>query len=510
MKCNNEEVRFIESMATLARVESQHTKLQDTLAQWLQHCEQYMLNLNAESLGLTQRHSLVHSLQQLPQLAKQNLVAWQQAKHKLAPVLELADFFADKVMLLVFGKFNAGKSSFCNWVAERFKFYEQTVQHFVVEQGQVRFHNQSFQEGSTETTAHIQGVVLADRLVLLDTPGLHSMTTENAELTQLFIESADGVLWLSSSTSPGQTQELAELAQELRRGKALLPIITRSDYLDEVVVGMEIKKQLCNKSEQNRAEQETDVWLRAQDKLQQMQLDARLVQSPLSISVYCAREHGKTSQALEQAGFFRLYAALLNLLEPVLAYKVHKGLAVEQHYTEEQVMPVLVAVQQRLRTLRQQLEQEQQQAVTQMQGMKDQLWRQCMATVPAVLDRYTDQERGAVLLAQALYQMLNDQVRSHAEAELDMYQLDVESLLQQAQVLSQVTHLPLTAEHYEKNYLFLEKCLLEQLELHALNVAEQVQQAIQPSIEALRQQEELLELLLGQYAQIAQQSELAA
>src|SRR5690554_5597732 len=105
------------------------------------------------------------------------------------------------------------------------------------------------------------------------------MTTENAELTQLFIESADGVLWLSSSTSPGQTQELAELAQELRRGKALLPIITRSDYLDEVVVGMEIKKQLCNKSEQNRAEQETDVWLRAQDKLQQMQLDARLVQS---------------------------------------------------------------------------------------------------------------------------------------------------------------------------------------------------------------------------------------
>lgn len=184
MKFNNEEVRFIESMATLARVESQHSKLQDTLTQWLQHCEQYMLNLKAESLGLTQRHSLVHSLQQLPQLAKQNLVAWQQAKHKLASVLELADFFADKVMLLVFGKFNAGKSSFCNWVAERFKFYEQAVQHFVVEQGQVRFHNQSFQEGSTETTAHIQGVVLADRLVLLDTPGLHSMTTENAELTQ--------------------------------------------------------------------------------------------------------------------------------------------------------------------------------------------------------------------------------------------------------------------------------------------------------------------------------------
>lgn len=172
-------------------------------------------------------------------------------------------------------------------------------------------------------------------------------------------------------------------------------------------------------------------------------------------------------------------------------------------------MPALVAVQQRLRTLRQQLEQEQQQAATQMQGMKDQLWRQCMATVPAVLDRYTDQERGAVLLAQALHQMLNDQVRSHAEAELDMYQLDVESLLQQAQVLGQVTHLSLTAEHYEKNYLFLEKCLLEQLELHALNVAEQIQQAIQPSVEALQQQEELLEQLLGQYAQIVQQPALS-
>lgn len=79
-------------------------------------------------------------------------------------------------------------------------------------------------------------------------PRLHSITSENAQLTQQFLESADGILWLSSSTSPGQVQELDELAQEIRRNKPLLPIITRSDFLDEVFVDNDIKKAFAIKA----------------------------------------------------------------------------------------------------------------------------------------------------------------------------------------------------------------------------------------------------------------------
>ena len=90
------------------------------------------------------------------------------------------------------------------------------------------------QEGAVETTARLQGVCLGANLVLLDTPGLHSVTPENAALTQRFTDSADAVLWLTNSTSPGQVQELDELVRELRRLPAMtgVPIIlvtTESD-----------------------------------------------------------------------------------------------------------------------------------------------------------------------------------------------------------------------------------------------------------------------------------------
>ena len=51
------------------------------------------------------------------------------------------------------------------------------------------------------------------------------------------------MLWLTSSTSPGQVQELDELARELHRGKPLLPVVTRSDVIEEDEVDGEIVKQ---------------------------------------------------------------------------------------------------------------------------------------------------------------------------------------------------------------------------------------------------------------------------
>ncbi|CAM5196913.1 dynamin family protein [Oligella ureolytica] len=107
-----------------------------------------------------------------------------------------------------------------------------------------------------------------------------------------------GIGWLSSSTSPGQVQELQE-PQEIRRRKPLLPVITRSDFLDEIFVDNDIKKVLCNKCPENRALQEEDVLQRAQSKLITLGMDANLVQQPISISVYYARQHGLTNEALQ-------------------------------------------------------------------------------------------------------------------------------------------------------------------------------------------------------------------
>ncbi|MBB5407020.1 hypothetical protein HDG34_000943 [Paraburkholderia sp. HC6.4b] len=82
------------------------------------------------------------------------------------------------------------------------------------------------------------------------------MTPDNAALTRRFTDSADGVLWLTSSTSPGQVQELDELGRELHRNKPLLPVVTRSDEYEEDEVDGELVKCLCNKSAPRRALQE--------------------------------------------------------------------------------------------------------------------------------------------------------------------------------------------------------------------------------------------------------------
>jgi hypothetical protein len=118
------------------------------------------------------------------------------------------------------------------------------------------------------------------------------------------------VLWLTSSTSPGQVQELDELARELRRGKPLLPVLTRSDVIDEDEVDGQIVKCLRNKSDANRADQEADVRARAADKLQALGVALHQLKAPVSISAYVARTAGADAEAMRGAGFERLYAAL--------------------------------------------------------------------------------------------------------------------------------------------------------------------------------------------------------
>ncbi|MCM2493882.1 GTPase [Burkholderia glumae] len=269
----------------------------------------------------------------------------------------LAGQFEDRAMLLVFGKFNAGKSSFCNFLADRFAAHGRTVRYFRVEAGRLVVTAGRFREGETETTAQLQGVYLGARLVLLDTPGLHSVTPDNAALTRRFIESADGVIWLTSSASPGQVQELDDLGLELHRGKPLLPVLTRSDEYEEDELDGRLVRRLANKSAARRALQEADVAARAADKLAALGVDAARLAAPVSVSVRMAREPAEAAggkrdgeagseangQALAAAGFERLYAALHALSGPALAYKRRKRAEVALHHLDENLSGALRA-----------------------------------------------------------------------------------------------------------------------------------------------------------------------
>ena len=323
------------------------------------------------------------------------------------PSRDLASRFSNHCLLLVFGRFNAGKSSFCNYLAQRDSAQGQAVAYFRFDDGGLTWCDEAFAEGATETTACIQGVCLGDDLVLVDTPGLYSATLANARLTRDFLECADGMLWLSSSSAPGQVQELDELGREIRRGKPLQPVLTRSDLYDEDERDGRIVSVLCNKDVQTRALQEEDVLTRARSKLQQMDVDPALLEAPLSVSIHAARLPGARAEIEQAAGMQRLDAALQRLRTHSLDYRARKHEEVVRHHLHEQVLgrveTQLLSPAERLRqTLRHRCDA----LPGALASVRREVWRTTLLQMPSLLDGYLAQPHIAHTM-QALQQLLH-------------------------------------------------------------------------------------------------------
>ncbi|WP_290536741.1 GTPase [Alcanivorax sp.] len=274
----------------------------------------------AFKLGLEKRNPLMAAGKAVEKELAEAVAKWAEDWDACKTTRELSEQFSDKAILLVFGKVNAGKSSLCNYVASQFK--NKDVRFFYLDEGEIRYTEESFKEGVTETTARIQGVELGGKLVLLDSPGLHSVTDENGELTRRFTDSADAVLWLTPSTSPGQVQELDDLRIELESGKPLLPVITRSDIREEDCDEEgNLISFLVNKTPENRREQEDDVKSRAVQKLGSQ----TEVRKPLSISVHAYKSLGESDESLVESGLAELDAQMACLVSQSSEYKPRKA-----------------------------------------------------------------------------------------------------------------------------------------------------------------------------------------
>nr|WP_315182294.1 dynamin family protein [uncultured Albidiferax sp.] len=362
-------------------------------------------------------HTLAQQASEVNALLTTSAQVWGRQWEALEPARQLAQAFEGRVMLLVFGKFNAGKSSLCNFLADRFVAHGKPVQYFHVASGQIVETAEPLCEGAVETTARLQGVCLGANLVLLDTPGLHSVTPENAALTQRFTDSADAVLWLTSSTSPGQVQELDALARELHRGKPLLPIITRSDVIEEDEVEGEIVKLLRNKSLANRLLQEADVQARGRAKLKQMNVEEGVLQSAVSVSVHTARVQGATAQAVGESGFVRLCAALQSIVDPAQSYRQRKSAEVMLHHLEENVLGAIEShLQPALSQLASLLRQERVRLQDQQPRVVRAVRRQVLPEVPSMLERVAPLHDVTALceeIAEVLHGALVHQVAHH-------------------------------------------------------------------------------------------------
>ena len=295
--------------------EDQLNNIKSQLVEKLTQAEKF----NDETIN--DKHALYQLANEIKLSVNTKVKQWDKKLSDASPMRALSEQFSDRVILLVFGKVNAGKSSFSNYIADLFNPSE--VKRFFFDKGEVKYFDGQFAEGVTETTAQIQGVELGSNLVLLDSPGLHSIVNENGDLTRRYTDSADAVLWLTSSSSPGQVQELEDLKLELEKKKPLQPVLTKSDTMEEdwCDEADDLVQTLFNKTAEVRKAQEDDVFSRVKDLG-----EVEKLKTAVSVSVHAyKKQHEQNPNALEESGLTELFKRLANIVDEANVYKVSKA-----------------------------------------------------------------------------------------------------------------------------------------------------------------------------------------
>ena len=255
-------------------------------------------------------------------------------------VFSFSDKYNDRLIILVYGKMNVGKSSLSKYITSL--FHDEEIKYFSYENGNINYAQEDiFKVGETETTNKIQGVEIGKTLVLLDSPGLHSNTQCNGDKSQLMTDSADLLLWLTSSASPGQTSELEILKQELLSNKILFPVITASDETSEENINeetQEIEKTRDNKTVEVRNAQAKCLMERMSPLLGDT---IKRIREPISISIEMALLNKQSDDALKASGMSEFFYKISKELVSQSELKKQKRTQQVTNHLQQDVVPAI-------------------------------------------------------------------------------------------------------------------------------------------------------------------------
>lgn len=176
-------------------------------------------------------------------------------------------------IIIIFGKVKAGKSSLGNFIATNrpanekvsfFKYDEAGIEQNIKKLEEIE--DENFATNNLECTIAIQGFKL-NGMAWIDTPGLGSMIEVNGEKAKEYIQSADYIIYPTSSDSPLQADEIAQLKELFEQNKKVTISITKSDTTQRrkdtngnyIKQDGKIAKFLVNKSTEDREKQENYV-----------------------------------------------------------------------------------------------------------------------------------------------------------------------------------------------------------------------------------------------------------
>lgn len=284
----------------------------------------------------------------------QVLLAWQHKVANFDAGLTFREQFGDSLLVFVYGKVKAGKSSLGNyvasgrgkpdaaWMAQLANQLHQP-EFFLAEQNKkfaetINF-SQGFQVGDVETTSCIQGFRVPG-LTWVDSPGLHSVNGENGDLAQKYVDSADLIIYPMNTAQPGRATDLQELESLLKAGKRILVLITRCDEVDEDVdeAGNLISRRIM-KSAQSRQDQADYV----QKSLDELCAKLGITDADTevqTVSVDFAESHNNSAQAMAESGMQGLFDKLQRILgSDGIALKKQVPMDNLQHFYRQLLQP---------------------------------------------------------------------------------------------------------------------------------------------------------------------------
>ncbi len=254
---------------------------------------------------------------------------WQNKLCRYNTNLDFRKDFGDSLLVFVYGKVKAGKSSLGNYVAtgretpdadwlnhlpvclHKPEFFSEKVNE---DFGEKINYDIGFAVGASETTSCIQGFRVPG-FTWVDSPGLHSVTEENGDLAKQYAESADLIIYPMNSAQPARRTDLQELEKLLLANKRILLLITRCDT-QEIDIDDEgnIVECVVMKSDSDRLAQECYVNAELDGICQQLAIKDIDTDS-ITISVRYAENGANSEHVMEESGLSLFFNKLGDVIE---------------------------------------------------------------------------------------------------------------------------------------------------------------------------------------------------
>lgn len=283
---------------------------------------------------LVNDNPLVQAARNADEKVAARLAVWKNKIETYDRNTEFREDFGDSLLVFVYGKVKAGKSSLGNYVAyghgdpdadlirsvqetdiqPAFFMKDATNNTEIMQKDKALRERGKFSVGAMETTTEIQGFRLPG-LTWVDSPGLHSVTPENGELSRSYADAADLIIYPMNSGQPARASDLVEIADLLRARKAFVVVISRCDKVKVDIddEGNKVNRRLMKtpKDRQDQIEYVYQEILAKASMAAQELLDADV----MTISVTFAQENGSDPAMLRESGMSGLFEKLTGLTQ---------------------------------------------------------------------------------------------------------------------------------------------------------------------------------------------------